>query len=100
MSHELAHTAPEGDAPIAQEAPHRRQLLAAIFVCLGILGALAMMELDVSLALLSLGFVGLAFVVALLCWSLGVKSDNRNVSAWDLAGASALIGFAAATIAD
>lgn len=100
MPHDYLHGTPDADAALAENTPHRRQLLAAIFACLVILGALAMLELDVSLALLSMAFVGVAFAVALLCWFLGVRSDRQTVSAWDLAGASALLGFAAAAIAD
>ena len=88
------------DTPLSTNAAHRRKLLASIFVCLGILAALAIMELDVSLALLSIAFVGLGFAVALLAWILGVKSETNSVSAWDLAGAAALVGFAAAAIAE
>lgn len=100
MSHDFSEPTVELDAPLRRNAAHRRKLLASIFVCLGILAALAIMELDVSLALLSIAFVGLGCAVALLAWLLGVKSESNNVSAWDLAGAAALIGIAAAAIAE
>jgi hypothetical protein len=52
------------------------------------------------LPVLSLAAIASAGVVALLAWWVGVERHSSSVTAWDVAGALAFIGFSASILTD
>jgi hypothetical protein len=52
------------------------------------------------LPVLCLIAIGSAAIVACIAWSRNSARDSQHVTAWDVAGALAFIGFAAAMLSD
>jgi hypothetical protein len=65
-----------------------------------VLGAAILVPVPLILPLVSLAALAAAAVVALFAWRTGAQCHTRRMSAWDVAGAFALIGFGAGMISD
>lgn len=65
-----------------------------------VLGAAIFVPVPLILPLVSLAALAAATAVALFAWCTGAQRHARQMSAWDVAGAFALIGFGAGMISD
>lgn len=60
----------------------------------------AVLPTTVLLPALSLVALSTAAVAALVAWLIGAKRDARRVTAWDICGGLALIGFVAGMLSE
>ncbi|NOU06906.1 MAG: hypothetical protein HOO99_12070 [Hyphomicrobiaceae bacterium] len=77
-------------------------LILLVFVAVGLACAMALEVLGHHnlLALFAAAMVTAAFVLATIAWLIGAKPNNGGAKTWNLSGALAFIGFAAAMIAN
>jgi hypothetical protein len=59
---------------------------------------IALIPAPLVLPVFSLAFLGLSALVALFAWRTGAVSRSPTVTRWDVAGAFAFVGFAAAIL--
>lgn len=65
-----------------------------------VLGALALLPVALMLPAVSLAALAAAAVTAGIAWRIGAERHAPRMTAWDVAGAFALIGFGAGMISD
>lgn len=89
-----------GNGLSARLSPHVRLAGLTLVAAAPLLLAAALVPRTVVLPTLTLAAIAAAGLAALAAWSLGARRHAKTITLWDIAGAFALIGCAAAMLSE